>query len=97
MINNGLISIVLMLLFYVSTTSAAEPEKIEETVLGMNISGNKEAPNILYIIPWKENTADATPPEVSRLMDDIFSTVDPDVYEKEVIFFEQMTEAKDKD
>ena len=68
--------------------SAAE---IEETVLGMNVSGNKEAPNLLYIIPWKESSDNAAPPEVYRLMDEIYSTVDPDVFVKEVVFFDQLT------
>jgi len=63
---------------------------IEETVLGMNVSGNKEAPNILYIIPWKDSSDNSTPPEVTRLMDEVFSTVDPDVYEKEVRFYDQL-------
>ena len=92
-----LISIALMFILSVGCVFAAEPAEIEETVLGMNVSGNKEAPNILYIIPWKDNTGDATPPEVTRLMDDIFSTVDPDVYEKEVLFYEQLTEVNKKE
>ena len=93
----SLISIVLMLSIYVSSVMPAQSAEIEETVLGMNVSGNKEAPNILYIIPWKENSNDATPPEVTRLMDEIYSTVDPDVYDKEVIFFEQLTDLEDKE
>ena len=64
--------------------------EIEETVLGMNVSGNKEAPNLLYIIPWKESSEKASPPDVYRLMDEIYSTVDPDVFQKEVTFFEQL-------
>ena len=92
-----LISVSLMLILHVGYVSSAQPVEIEETVLGMNVSGNKEAPNILYIIPWKENTDDATPPEVSRLMDEIYSTIDPDVYEKEVLFFEQLTEVNKKE
>lgn len=89
---NSLIGAALMLIMGVGGLEAAQPAEIEETVLGMNVSGNKEAPNILYIIPWKDNNADATPPEVTRLMDEIYSTVDPDVYQKEVLFFEQLTE-----
>lgn len=92
-----LISVVLMFILNANHVFAAESAEIEETVLGMNVSGNKEAPNILYIIPWKDNTGDATPPEVTRLMDEIFSTVDPDVYEKEVLFFEQLTEVNKKE
>jgi len=78
---------------FLSSISAEESDKaiIEEAVLGMNVSGNKEAPNILYIIPWKDSADNATPPEVTRLMDEVYSTVDPDVYQKEVMFFEQLT------
>jgi len=68
-----------------------EETKIEETVLGMNVSGNKEAPNLLYIIPWKDSSEHQKPPEINRLMDEVFSTVDPDVYEKELGFYQQLT------
>ncbi|MFT6731933.1 MAG: hypothetical protein ACJAS9_000107 [Polaribacter sp.] len=66
---------------------------IEKTVLGMNVSGNKEAPNSLYIIPWKDSTEHSKPPEINRLMDEVFSTVDPDVYEKELGFYQKLTKA----
>jgi hypothetical protein len=79
--------IALLLLAVPAIIKAAE---IEETVLGMNVSGNKEAPNLLYIIPWKESSEKASPPEVYRLMDEVYSTVDPDVFKKEVGFFEQL-------
>ncbi len=65
--------------------------KIQEAILGMNVSGNKEAPNLLYIIPWKDSTEHSKPPEVNRLMDEVFSTIDPDVYEKELGFYQQLT------
>ncbi len=80
-----------LVLIIVSIVNIANAAEIEETVLGMNVSGNKEAPNLLYIIPWKDSSADATPPEVYRLMDEIYSTVDPDVFEKEVVFYQQLT------
>jgi len=80
--------------FVIDRVNAAE---IEETVLGMNVSGNKEAPNLLYIIPWKDTSMDAAPPEIYRLMDEIYSTVDPDVFEKEVVFYEQLTATNSSD
>ncbi len=89
----SLIILITIQLFSVTFLNAVE---IEETVLGMNVSGNKEAPNILYIIPWKEHSDMATPPEVIRLMDEIYSTVDPDVYEKEVGFYNQLTGVNNK-
>jgi hypothetical protein len=71
-----------------------DASKIQETVLGMNVSGNKEAPNLLYIIPWKANTDELPSPQIYRLMDEVYSTVDPDVFQKEVHFFEQLVEPK---
>jgi len=68
--------------------------EIEETVLGMNVSGNKEAPNLLYIIPWKDSSDKPAPPEIYRLMDEVYSTVDPDVFDKEVAFYSQLSEGK---
>jgi len=88
LISNLRVLIIVASIFVVSLAGAAE---IEETVLGMNVSGNKEAPNLLYIIPWKDSSADATPPEIYRLMDEVYSTVDPDVFEKEMVFYQQLT------
>ncbi|WP_196138303.1 hypothetical protein [Aliikangiella sp. G2MR2-5] len=68
--------------------------KIQETVLGMNISGNKELPNVLYIVPWKSNAVPAALPKVNRLVDEIYAPVDPDVFSKQVNFYYQLTENK---
>ncbi|WP_444994257.1 hypothetical protein [Aliikangiella sp. IMCC44359] len=72
-----------------SVVSAAE--KIEETVLGMNVTGTKDLPNVLYIIPWKGNKTQVAPPEITRLVDEIYSPVDPEVFTKQVKFYYQLT------
>jgi len=69
---------------------SSQKETIQETVLGMNVSGNKEAPNLLYIIPWKDNQQQARPLELYRLMDEVYSTLDPEVFIKEVSYFEKI-------
>ena len=69
--------------------------RIEETVLGMNVSGTNDLPNVLYIIPWKANSTAVSPPEVSRLVDEIYAPVDPEVFAKQVKFYYQLTEVKD--
>ena len=84
----------LFTLILIGFSGLAQAAEIEETVLGMNVSGNKEAPNLLYIIPWKESSDKASPPEVYRLMDEVYSTVDPDVFQKEVSFFDQLQTSK---
>lgn len=64
---------------------------IQEAVLGMNISGNKELPNVLYIVPWKSNKSFSKPATASRLVDEIYALVDPDAFSKKVLFYQQLT------
>jgi len=70
-------------------------EEIEEAVLGMNVSGTKDLPNVLYIIPWKSNPGQVSPPEISRLVDEVYAPVDPEVFAKQVKFYYQLTAAKE--
>lgn len=81
---------------------AAEPAKPESTKpaqkvatgqLGMSVTGTQEAPKVLYIVPWK--TLDAVPaePYVSGLLDEVFSPVDPVVFERSVHQHEQIQAA----
>ncbi len=76
------------------TAKQAKKDVIQETVLGMNVSGNKEAPNLLYIIPWKDTSREAKPVEIYRLMDEVYSTLDPDVFIKEVTYYEKVNGLK---
>lgn len=61
--------------------------------LGMSVTGTQEAPKVLYIVPWK--TLDAVPAEpfVSGLLDEVFSPVDPVVFERSVHQHEQIQAA----
>lgn len=73
------------------TKPKAEPE-IAEAVLGMNVSGNKESPNVLYIVPWKGADSAGKLPEISPLVDEVFAPIDPLVFSKKVKFYRQLTE-----
>jgi hypothetical protein len=64
---------------------------INETVLGMNVSGNKELPNVLYIVPWKASSNFSNPPIATRLVEEIFAPVDPHAFTKKVKFYKQLT------
>lgn len=79
-------------------TDKKSPEKttakpVDRSALGMSVTGTQEAPKVLYIVPWK--TLDAVPaePYVSGLMDEVFSPVDPVVFERGVQQFEQRQQA----
>lgn len=74
--------------------SPVKAQEIEEAVLGMNVSGTKDLPNVLYIIPWKPNSGQVSPPEISRLVDEIYEPVDPEVFTKQVNFYYQLTTPK---
>ena len=73
-------------------TQAQAKIVIEEAVLGMNVSGNKELPNMLYIIPWKETRSPLTEPSVTRLVDEIYATLDPEVFTRQSQFYAQLTQ-----
>ena len=74
------------------TKPIAQSSPIAQTVLGMNVSGTKDLPNVLYIIPWKDNGEPVRPPKVTRLVDEIYAPVDPDVFAKQVKFYYQLTD-----
>jgi len=65
-------------------------KNITEPSLGMSVSGNKELPNVLYIIPWKSDASSTPLPQVSRLVDEIYAPVDPEVFGKQVNFYYQL-------
>ncbi len=69
----------------------AKPKKIEEAVLGMNVTGNKELPNVLHIVPWKSDATPLQAPMVSRLVNEIYAPVEPEVFTKQVNFYYQLT------
>lgn len=72
-------------------TPASKPVATgSQSELGMSVTGTQEAPKVLYIVPWK--TLDAVPaePYVSGLLDEVFSPVDPVVFERSVRHHEQI-------
>lgn len=77
------------------SNSGSNKQNIQETVLGMNVSGNKELPNVLYIVPWKSDSTPAPLPQVTRMVDEIYAPVDPEVFTKQVKFYHQLTSKKE--
>ncbi len=52
--------------------------------LGINITGNLEAPKVLYILPWKTVEEGAPDPYVSGIIEEVFAPVDPVEFERSV-------------
>lgn len=62
---------------------AASPAKTNSG-LGINITGNLEAPKVLYILPWKTVEEGAPDPYVSGIIEEVFAPVDPVEFERSV-------------
>ena len=62
--------------------------------LGMNIIGGKDLPQVLYIVPWKAPGVLAEEKPESRIMQAVFSPIDPEVFERSVRFHERLRKAK---
>lgn len=75
-----------------ASKTAAQSQVIEEAVLGMNVTGNKELPNMLYIVPWKAKAPPLSSPSVQPLLQEVFSTLDPEVFNRESAFYFKLTE-----
>ncbi len=52
--------------------------------LGISITGNLEAPKVLYILPWKTVEEGAPDPYVSGIIEEVFAPVDPVEFERSV-------------
>jgi len=49
-----------------------------------SITGNRELPKVLYIVPWKRSDlGDLTGKPVNSLLDDVLQPVDRDVFKRE--------------
>lgn len=60
-----------------------------------DITGNKELPKVMYIVPWKHSGADGKvlePPDT--LIDEALAPVDRDVFRRRLRYFRELDSAK---
>jgi len=56
------------------------------------VTGNKELPKVLYIVPWKRSDlGDLSPQPMNSLLDEALTPVDRDVFRREVTYYGAMT------
>lgn len=61
----------------------------QETNSGATIFGNREMPNITYVVPWKEDQVDVVEVQpVGNLFDEALQPIDRDVFVREIEYFE---------
>lgn len=60
------------------------------------VTGNRELPKVLYIVPWKKADLGNLPAQpFNTLLDEVLTPVDRDVFRREVTYFEAVTEGAD--
>lgn len=56
------------------------------------ITGARELPKVLYVVPWKKTEPDPRPLPMRSLVDEVLSPIDMDVFRRQVRYFD-MTQA----
>jgi hypothetical protein len=74
----------------VPTKGAVRADRLDlETTV---VSGNRELPKVLYIVPWKKADLGEMPAQpFNTLLDEVLQPVDRDVFKREVKYFQAVT------
>ncbi len=71
------------------TTSMQAQERLD--MQGTSIIGNKELPNVLYIVPWKPaGTVDLETPPFKSVLDDVLKPVDRSSFKQQVKYYYEL-------
>jgi hypothetical protein len=89
-LQNNLLSIAIVALLLISPAVLAE-QRID--LEGTAIFGNKESPNILYVVPWRsaKRLTSMMPPETGR-RDELFAPLDRDVFRRQIDWHQTFSE-----
>jgi hypothetical protein len=71
---------------------AGGPVAMDTLDLGTtSITGNQELPKVLYIVPWKRSDlGDLVGRPVNTLLDEVLAPVDPEVFERQLNYYETL-------
>jgi len=73
----------------VLAASVSVPAAEQMELDGMAVIGNRELPKALFIVPWKDPSADLMPERpVNSLIDEALQPVDPDVFRRKLDYFD---------
>lgn len=74
----------ILLIFMLTSAMAEVSLKLDET----EITGARELPKILYIVPWKKTAPDSRPLPMKSMMDEVLSPINMDVFRRQVRYYE---------
>lgn len=71
----------------------AAPQKTDHMELGTTtVTGNRELPKVMYIVPWKKSDiGDIGGKPMNSLLDEVLAPVDRDVFRREVVYYGALT------
>ena len=73
-------------------SNAADRLELDTTV----VTGNRELPKVLYIVPWKKaDLGDLPGQPFNTLLDEVLTPVDRDVFRREVTYYGAMSSGAD--
>jgi hypothetical protein len=74
-------------------TSPKRPATLDRLELDTTaITGNRELPKVLYIVPWKKSDlGDLTGRPTNSLLDEVLAPVDREVFRRQSAYYETMT------
>ena len=85
--NYSLRGVLLVLLCCLAMSSSAETTlELEET----EITGARELPKVLYIVPWKKTGPESGPLPMRSLINEALSPIDVDVFKRQVRYHEMI-------
>ena len=74
-----------------SKPAAASGRRAQNDVLKLDttiVTGNRELPKVLYIVPWKKaDLGDLPAQPFNTLLDEVLTPVDRDVFRREVTYY----------
>ncbi|MEJ2611153.1 MAG: hypothetical protein P8179_13985 [Candidatus Thiodiazotropha sp.] len=80
---------------FIVLLSASHPSQAEQrlNLEGTAIFGNKESPNVLYVVPWRsaKRLTGMMPPETGR-REELLSPLDRDVFRREINWYQKYGE-----
>jgi len=56
-------------------------------ILGMNVTGNKESPRSLTIVPWRSPLMDGQSPEIAPYWQPALGLLEPESYRRDINLF----------
>jgi len=76
------------------TTAAKGTDRIELDTT--DITGNRELPKVLYIVPWKRSDlGDIVGRPVNSLLDEVLQPLDRDVFQRENRYYDALQPSQD--